>query len=133
MITYVLRRLAVGSSLDARRPPEQLSAILNVAEECETRAEGRLSRKIPLRDLVPISPENLSEAIVWIKDHIRHHGVLVCCNAGIGRSPSVAIAYLCSIGFGYDEAFNFVSARLPEITPVPNLAFSIEETINFFL
>jgi protein-tyrosine phosphatase len=75
----------------------------------------------------------MSEAILWIKDHVRHHGVLIYCNAGVGRSPSIAVGYLCSVGFSYDEAVRFVSARLTEFNPVPNLAFSIEDCVNFYL
>ena len=75
----------------------------------------------------------MSEAILWIKDHIRHQGVLVVCKAGIGRSPSIVIGYLCSIGFGYDEAVRFVGSKRGDISPVPNLAFSIEDCIGFYL
>lgn len=133
LITYILDRLAVGSANDARRPPERLSALLNVAEEVDDHSERRLYHKIPLKDLIPIAPEEMCKAIEWIRDHINHHGVLIYCNAGVGRSPSVAIGYLCSMGFGYDEAVRLVSARLPGLTPVPNLSFSIEECINFYL
>ncbi len=133
MITRILERLAVGSAADARRAPETFTALLNVAEEVDLGGEGRTVHKISLKDLIPISPEAMSEAIMWIKEHIRHQGVLVVCNAGIGRSPSVAIGYLCSVGFGYEEAVRFVKGRRGDIAPVPNLAFSIEDCIGFYL
>jgi protein-tyrosine phosphatase len=133
VITHVLERLAVGAAADARRSPEKFTAVLNVAEEVDLDAAGKTCHKIPLKDLVPISPEAMSEAILWIKEHIRHQGVLVVCKAGIGRSPSIVIGYLCSIGFGYDEAVRFVGSKQSDISPVPNLAFSIEDCIGFYL
>lgn len=133
MITQVLDRLAVGSAADARRASETFTAILNVAEEVDLAVPGKTCHKIPLKDLIPISPEAMSEAIMWIKEHIRHQGVLVVCKAGIGRSPSIAIGYLCSVGFGYDEAVRFVAGRQGDISPVPNLPFSIEDCISFYL
>lgn len=133
MITRILERLAVGSAADARRAPEFFTAVLNVAEEVDLDAPAKTTHKIPLKDLIPISPEAMSEAIMWIKEHIRHQGVLVVCNAGIGRSPSVVIGYLVSIGFGYDEAVRFVRSRRSDIVPVPNLPFSIEDCISFYL
>ena len=133
MITNILERLALGSAADTRRSPENFTAVLNVAEEIDLDAPGKTCHKIPLKDLIPISPEAMSEAILWIKDHIRHQGVLVVCKAGIGRSSSVVIGYLCSIGFGYDEAVRFVSAKRGDISPVPNLSYSIEDCIGFYL
>lgn len=133
MITRIIERLAVGSAADARRAPEIFTAVLNVAEEVDLDVPGKTTHKIPLKDLIPISPEAMSEAIMWIKEHIRHQGVLVVCNAGIGRSPSIAIGYLCSIGFGYDEAIRFMRTRRSDIAPVPNLPFSIEDCISFYL
>ena len=133
MITHILERLAVGSTADARRAPETFTAILNVAEEVDLDVAGKTCHKIPLKDLIPISPEAMSEAIMWIKERIRHQGVLVVCKAGIGRSPSVVIGYLCTIGFGYDEAVRFVGGRRGDISPVPNLPSSIEDCISFYL
>lgn len=133
MITRILDRLAVGSAADARRAPETFTAILNVAEEVDVAVSGSTCHKISLKDLIPISPEAMSEAIMWIKEHIRHQGVLVICKEGIGRSPSIVIGYLCSIGFGYDEALRFVGARQGDISPVPNLPFSIEDCVSFYL
>ena len=36
-------------------------------------------------------------------------------------------------GFGYDEAVRFVGSKRGDISPVPNLAFSIEDCIGFYL
>ena len=106
---------------------------VTLAEEIDLEGAGRAYHKILLRDIAPVSPEMLRDAIVWIREAIKLHVVLIFCNAGISRAPSIAIAYLCSVGFGYDEALRFVSARRAEIAPLPNLASSIEDCISFYL
>ena len=40
---------------------------------------------------------------------------------GAGRSASVVISYLCSIGFDYPEAINFVASKKRGINPLPLL------------
>lgn len=133
MIHYLLERLAVGAAEDARRAPERVSAILNCAEEVELSTEPGIYHTFPLKEFSAIEPEIMSEAIQWIATHIPHHTILLICNAGMQRSPSIAVAYLCSIGFGYDEAVRFVAAKKPDFTPVPDLCNSIEECLNFYL
>ena len=119
--------------LDARKAPEDLSALLNVAAEIDYEDNERAYFKIPLKDLIPIPPYELSQAVKWIRSHILQHGVLIFCNVGMSRGPSVAIAYLCSIGFGYDEAVGFVSDRISNVHPAPHLRESIEDCITFYL
>ena len=133
MISFVLERLAVGSAADLRHVPEEISAMLNVAEEVDFKDEKRLYLKIPLREMTPIPPYELSEAVKWIGEHVRYHGIFIFCRIGMGRAPSIAVAYLCSVGFGYDEAVRFINSRVPEFLPVPNLVQSIEDCINFYL
>ncbi|KAI3662591.1 hypothetical protein MP638_000701 [Amoeboaphelidium occidentale] len=44
--------------------------------------------------------------------------ILVHCNAGVSRAPSIVIAYLIlKRGMSYDEAFNLVKAARPCIKP----------------
>jgi protein-tyrosine phosphatase len=65
-----------------------------------------------MADKQPIPPEQLREAVEWIRDHIADHGILVYCNAGVGRSPSVVVAYLCCVlGFSFGEAVEYVARR----------------------
>jgi protein-tyrosine phosphatase len=45
----------------------------------------------------------------------------------VGRSPSVVVAYLvCVEGYGYGEAVEFVAAKKPYMSTLPNLILSIE-------
>jgi len=103
-----------------------VNSILNVAEEVEVNLPNHNYYKIPLRDGVPIPVEKMKEAVEWIQKHISSEKVLVACHYGVGRSASIIIGYLCSIGFGYNEALNFVSSKRPGVNPIPGL----EDTIK---
>lgn len=65
----------------------------------------------------------LSSCIRFI-DESRHYGnVLVHCRQGVSRSASVVLAYLMKTKhLSYDEAFAFVKARRPRVSP--NSSFS---------
>lgn len=122
---YILERLAVGDINDARNMPGEITALLNCAEEHDTFREGIAYLKIPLVDFQPIDPAYIPRAVAWIKEVIVDHRVLVHCNAGIGRAPSIAVCYLNEVGFGFDEAVRLVKARRPDALPHRDLKSAI--------
>lgn len=122
---FILERLAVSDIEDARKLPEEITAVLNCAEEHDTYREGIEYLKIPLEDFQPINPEYIPKAVEWIKEKIADHKVLVHCNAGIGRSPSIVVCYLCEIGFGFKEAVKLVQSRRPGAFPHRDLRSAI--------
>jgi protein-tyrosine phosphatase len=124
---FVLENLAIGSYKDALNPPAPITALLNVASERDVETE-HLYHKVPLIDLQPIPREHLNEAVEWIRDHISRHRIMVFCNAGIGRSPSVVVCYLCCFpGCSFDDAVEFVAKRKPDISLPAGLMETIEE------
>lgn len=129
---FILENLAIGSFQDAQSAFQQnINAFLNVAEELDLAlSQEILYHKIPIKDFFPIPPEKLKEAVDWIAKHIDKYKILVFCNAGIGRSSSVVISYLCSIGFGFGEAVEFVARKKPDISILPNLIKTIEEVLK---
>ena len=122
---YILDRLAVGDIDDASKMPKEITAILNCSEEHDTSREGIAYFKIPLIDFQPIDPEYIPKAVAWIKETIVDHKVLVHCNAGIGRSPSIVICYLHEIGFGFEEAVKLVKSKRPYAVPHGDLRSAI--------
>jgi len=122
---FILERLAISDIEDARKLPEEITAVLNCAEEHDTYREGIEYLKIPLKDFQPINPEYIPKAVEWIKEKIADHKVLVHCNAGIGRSPSIVVCYLCEIGFGFKEAVKLVQSRRPGALPHRDLRSAI--------
>jgi protein-tyrosine phosphatase len=121
--------LAVGNSDDAANPHWLMSAILNVASETKVLPpKGRPYHWIPFAEFAAADPFHLDEAVSWLEQHEQGSHLLICCRAGIGRSASVAIAYLCLVeGLPYPKAVALVAAQRPGAVPLPEL----ETTIRF--
>jgi protein-tyrosine phosphatase len=128
MIYFILKRLAIGSFQDAEAKPRKITAFLNVAAEKDLGIEDRLCHKIWLQDFVPVPPAAIREAVDWIQTHIVNHTILVFCNAGVGRSSSVVVGYLVKMGFGFAEAVEFVASKKPDVSILPRLMETIEES-----
>lgn len=124
---FILDNLAIGNYEAALDPLPTISALLNVAAERDLLNTTRLYHKIPIVDMQPIPAVQMREAVEWLKRHITGHEIMVCCNAGIGRSSSVVIGYLCCcLGYGFGEAVEFVARKKPDISILPNLIETIE-------
>jgi protein-tyrosine phosphatase len=100
---------------------------LNVAAERDLDSPRATYHKVPMIDMTPIPVEQMKEAVDWIRDQIPNHTVMVFCNSGVGRSPSVVIGYLCCVlGYGFGEAVEFVARKETDISILPNLIRTIE-------
>lgn len=127
-MNFILDHLAIGNYEEALNPPSEISALLNVANKKDISETTLLYHKIPIIDMQPIPMDQMKEAVEWIEDHIISYKIMVFCNAGIGRSPSVVIGYLCcSLGYGFGEAVESVAKRRPNISILPNLIRTIED------
>ncbi|UCG80315.1 MAG: dual specificity protein phosphatase family protein [Desulfobacterales bacterium] len=124
---FILDNLSIGNYEAALNPLPTISALLNVAAERDLQETTRLYHKVPIIDMQPIPATQMQEAVAWLKRYISEHQVMVFCNAGIGRSSSVVIGYLCcSLGYGFGEAVEFVARRKPDISILPNLIETIK-------
>ncbi len=121
--------LAVGNAEDVAKPAQFITVVLNVAAENQVvPPDGRTYAWIPFKEFTEADPVQLDEAVEWLERHEKGNRLIVCCRAGMGRSVSVAIAYLClAKAMLYEEAVKLVSARRPGATPLPNL----EATVQF--
>lgn len=122
-------RLFVGNIYDSAQPPAQISALLLVAEEYQLEAPSWLiAGRIPFKDFGEADPNVLADAVGWVERHIADHRVMVCCRAGMGRSVSVAMAYLCCVeGMAYADVLKLVLAQRPGALPLPKLESGIEQ------
>jgi protein-tyrosine phosphatase len=82
-------------------------------------------RRLPVADMSEIDLSSaLSEAVDLLHELVSAgHTVLLHCNAGVNRSPTVGIAYLCAHGgMSLDEACRLVKGRrgycLPFMAPL---------------
>ncbi|NJN71299.1 MAG: dual specificity protein phosphatase family protein [Nitrospira sp.] len=109
--------LLVGSIDDAQEPPAAVGTLLFVAEEFTiTPAEWVDYHRIPFREFAKADPAKLMEAVHWLEPRAPKGRTLVCCRAGMGRSVSVVMAYLCCVeGRTYDEVLKLVMARDPAL------------------
>ncbi len=122
-------KLFVGNINDARQPPAPVSALLLVAEEFMVDAPAWLTYgRIPFKEYGEADSAILARAVQWVERHVADHRVMVCCRAGMGRSVSVVMAYLCCVeGMAYADVLNLVMARRPGAVPLPKLEDAIRE------
>ena len=120
--------LFVGNIYDAERPPSNLGVVLFVAEEFTIKPPpGVIYDRIPLKEYGEATPASLDRAVEWIERHIAGNRVMVCCRAGMGRSVSVVMAYLCCVlDMHYADVYQLVTTQRPGACPLPNLRSSID-------
>lgn len=128
LVDFILDQVAIGSARDAWQRPPEVDAMLCVAEEIDLPPGVAVTHKVPMGDMQPIPAAQLAEAIAWIDRHVANNRVLVFCNAGVGRSTSTVVGYLCCRrGYGFGEAVEFVARRRPYMSILPNLLPTIEQ------
>ena len=125
-------RLFVGNINDAMQPPVQIGALLLVAEEYTIDAPDWLAYgRIPFKDFGEADPKQLAHAVRWVEEHLTDNRVMVCCRAGMGRSVSVAMAYLCCVEkMDYPDVLKLVTTRRPGAMPLPKLEHTIERVLT---
>ena len=125
----ITETLLVGNINDAREPPVQVGAVLLVAAEYQLECpDWLLSSRIPFMEYAEAEPILLDRAVSWVERHMSERRVMVCCRAGMGRSVSVVMAYLCCVeGMAYAEVLKLVMKRRPGAMPLPNLEEAITQ------
>lgn len=125
----ITETLVVGNINDAREPPVKIGALLLVAAEYTVEPRKQLLYgRIPFSEYAEAKPVLLDRAVSWVEQHHSAHRVMVCCRAGMGRSVSVVMAYLCCVqGMTYAEVLKLVVRRRPGAMPLPNLENAINQ------
>lgn len=129
---FILDNVAIGEYEEAVSPPSGITALLCVAEERNLSSPNLPYHKVPIVDMRPIPADQLKDALGWIHRMTTDGGrVLVFCNLGTGRSPSVVISYLCCrMNYSFGEAVETVARKRPNISILPKLILSIEEILS---
>ena len=125
----ITESLLVGNINDAREPPVKIGALLLVAAEYTLEPpSGLLYGRIPFAEFAEAEPVLLDRAVSWVEQHHSDNRVMVCCRAGMGRSVSVVMAYLCCVqGMTYTEVLKLVLTRRPGAMPLPSLEEAITQ------
>ena len=129
---HVTESLLVGNVEDAKKPPPSIQGILFLATEHDIEPPpGVLFAKMPFVEFGQATPQQVYEAVAWLEQHAPSKKIMVCCRAGMGRSVSMVIAYLCCVqGMAYSEALKLLKARRPGATPLPELDATIQKVIE---
>ena len=125
----IMESLLVGNYSDAQKPPPHITAVLWAALDPKiSPPQGVLFARIPLREFTEADPIDIEAGVDWLTRQYPANCILIACRAGVGRSVSLVIAYLCcEKGMSYTDASQFVLARRPGATPLPNLEYTIEK------
>ncbi|MEJ7644874.1 MAG: dual specificity protein phosphatase [Chryseolinea sp.] len=115
-----------------------ITGIVNMRETSiypEARYEGFRHLHLPTIDNTPPTLEALVTGADFIDDEIRNKGgkVYIHCRQGLGRGPSMAIAYLLKLGTTYDDAFALIRKVRTFIDPRPSQIERLKELENFYL
>ena len=126
---FITDSLLVGNLEDAHKPPPFIHGMLIVAEEREVKpAPGVMHERVPLKEFGEADPRDVQRAVEWLERQAPSHQLMVCCRAGMGRSVSMVIAYLCCVkGMSYVDAVQLLKARRPGATPLPKLEQTIKK------
>jgi len=124
---FITENILVGNINDASEPPPQISAVLLVAAEFTIQPPSwLLYGTIPFSEYAEAETLVLDQAVSWVEQHLSDNRVMVCCRAGMSRSVSVVMAYLCCVqGMTYAEVLNLVTTRRPGAMPLPKLEAAI--------
>lgn len=113
--------------LDRYIKPLGIGAVLALTAEDEDSGVDQIIRwrggrcvyhSVPLRDHQPVPEELLDHMVRWIDRHLSDGTrVAVHCQAGMSRTPAVAVAYFCHRGMTFDDALRTIRERHPITNP----------------
>jgi protein tyrosine phosphatase (PTP) superfamily phosphohydrolase (DUF442 family) len=88
---------------------------------------------IPTVDNTPPPLEVLIKGANFIDEEIRHKGIVyVHCRQGLGRGPTMAMAYLIKIGMTYEDAYNMIKLVRVFINPRPGQIKRLKELEAYY-
>ena len=83
---------------------------------------------LPTFDNTPPEIEDLIKGASFVENEIKNGGkVYIHCREGLGRGPTMTIAYLLKIGVEFDDAFNMIKKVRPFINPRPEQIMRLKE------
>jgi hypothetical protein len=71
-----------------------------------------------------IDPEMIQKALDFIRDHVDHFKVLVACNAGMSRGPTMGLMWLRTIGrmpYGFMQSEKHYTNLYRKFDPSPGI------------
>lgn len=122
-----LHDLADFSALEA----EGVEAILQLCGHCREELEVPLPvehLRLDVEDRRPLPPRALTQGVKFIRrQQLSARRTLVCCGAGMSRSPVFVAAYLYEEGHDLLAAFRLLREKRPTVRPHRALVRSLVE------
>jgi protein-tyrosine phosphatase len=88
---------------------------------------------LPTVDNTPPPLEVLIKGTNFIDAEIKHNGIVyVHCRQGLGRGPTMAMAYLIKIGMTYQDAYNMIKRVRVFINPRPGQIKRLKELEAYY-
>lgn len=109
----------------AKHNPNNIRFVINCTpEEIELPIKDFKVFTTRFEDGTVLDPMMVLMVIGKIHDLIELGNVLVCCHAGISRSPGIVAAYLTRCGMSWDESVEYVTDKrsIAMIHPIINLS-----------
>lgn len=121
----ISKNLHVGGQYTAsgyeRLKARGVTSVISLRDEFDNAAAGIAPERylyLPTVDNTPPTMEHLCDGIRMIRDEVARGGqVYVHCMLGVGRSATLAAAYLVGEGMSADEAWRAIRKRRPFIRP----------------
>jgi protein-tyrosine phosphatase len=113
-----------------------ITAIVNMRMHpvfSESQYQGFHYLHLPTVDNTPPPLDVLIRGAKFVTDEIKGGGkVYIHCRQGLGRGPTMTIAYLISTGLTYEDAFALVHKVRPFINPRPGQIERLKEVEQFY-
>ncbi|KAI9437354.1 protein-tyrosine phosphatase-like protein [Russula earlei] len=113
-----------------------ITAIVNMRLHpvyAESKYEGFHYLHLPTVDNTPPSIDTLLKGIDFVALEIKSGGkVYIHCRQGLGRGPTMTIAYLISTGLTYEDAFALVKKVRTFINPRPGQIQRLKELQQYY-
>jgi protein tyrosine phosphatase (PTP) superfamily phosphohydrolase (DUF442 family) len=113
-----------------------ITAIVNMrihSVYAEAQYEGFKYLHIPTIDNTPPVLHDLMRGAQFIDDEIKRGGkVYVHCRQGLGRGPTMVLAYLIKTGLTFDDAFALVKKVRAFINPRPGQVERLRELERYY-
>ncbi len=83
---------------------------------------------IPIKDGHPPEQAQIRKMVDWVNGQVAGgHRIYMHCAAGVGRAPTMAMAYLVSIGFTSEEAYTQIKRKHRDTDPSPKQLAAVRE------
>lgn len=122
-MTRIWERLFIGGIADAEQlavdNPERITTVVTLCNLAVQEKRWDINYlHLPFEDGLPVPVRKFDSIIDALAENIRWGSVLIHCNQGVSRAPSIAAAWMHVVGFrNIDTALDEIRRAHPDIWP----------------